>query len=183
MTQQQQKHADAGCNRSAGCVFGDADCPLAVTDDNKPQREWGRDSEDVGFLDEIGVLMCSSVDGLGFCGCGRPEDVADVLRRYLDSVAWNGAEYSSRILKAKLSRERLADGESEESKAYKKISEETKARHGLADDAFLLCAYIADDKKLTEHGGSVYGAWLTERGKKWLAEITAALNERKGQHS
>lgn len=35
----------------------------------------------------------------------------------------------------------------------------------------LFCAYIADSLGWTEHGGSVYGAWLTEEGKKILDGI------------
>lgn len=32
----------------------------------------------------------------------------------------------------------------------------------------LLLAYWADACDLTEHGGSVYGAWLSDKGKKWV---------------
>lgn len=44
------------------------------------------------------------------------------------------------------------------------------------DENFLLYAYVADRAKLTDHGGSVYGAWLTDKGE----EILNLLRENKG---
>ena len=35
-------------------------------------------------------------------------------------------------------------------------------------DGLLVYAYVADAAKLTDHGGSVYGAWLTDKGEKVL---------------
>lgn len=32
----------------------------------------------------------------------------------------------------------------------------------------LMLAYWADRRRLTEHGGSVYGAWVTTAGFRWL---------------
>ena len=40
-------------------------------------------------------------------------------------------------------------------------------------DAQMLLAYLADKCGLTEHGGTVYGAWLTDEGKRWLARAAA----------
>lgn len=32
----------------------------------------------------------------------------------------------------------------------------------------LMLAYWADHRGLTDHGGSVYGAWITDAGRRWL---------------
>ena len=45
----------------------------------------------------------------------------------------------------------------------------------LEDENYLLYAYVADKARLTDHGLSVYSAWLTEKGKK----ILQALRENK----
>ena len=40
----------------------------------------------------------------------------------------------------------------------------------IPDDlATLVIAYRADELELTEHGGSIFGAWLTDAGERWLA--------------
>ena len=139
--------------------------PADPTNNTKNDPGPGVDSEGVHFNDEIGVLMCSSVDGLGFCGCGSPETVGNLMLRYLDAVVWQSAEWE-RINKAKR-------GWEEQQKDFARARLIFAEKHKLSDNEFLLVAYIADDKKLTEHGGSVYGAWLTERGKKWLARAKA----------
>lgn len=52
----------------------------------------------------------------------------------------------------------------------------TEKREYLEDENFLLYAYVADRAKLTDHGISVYGAWLTDKGK----EVLNLLRENKG---
>lgn len=41
------------------------------------------------------------------------------------------------------------------------------------NDVRLLLAYIADDLAWTEHGSSVFGAWLTDDGKQALSNLQA----------
>lgn len=48
---------------------------------------------------------------------------------------------------------------------------------GVSDDAVLLLAYIADALRWTEHGSSVGGAWLTDDGRKALANLEAATTD------
>lgn len=37
-----------------------------------------------------------------------------------------------------------------------------------AEPATLLIAYMADQLGFTEHGGTIYGAWLDDAGRRWL---------------
>lgn len=39
----------------------------------------------------------------------------------------------------------------------------------VADDNTLVIAYLCDMRELTDHGGSVYAAWLTDKGEALLA--------------
>lgn len=49
---------------------------------------------------------------------------------------------------------------------------------GLAE---LMLAYIADDLGWTEHGGSVYGAWLTDDGREALTNLKANTTTEESQ--
>lgn len=80
---------------------------------------------------------------LEICACGEPEDVVDAMGEYLARV-----EESSNFDFHPFGFMSIRDGE-----------------HRLAD---LLLAYFSADRNLTEHGSSVYGAWLTAAGKRWL---------------
>lgn len=52
------------------------------------------------------------------------------------------------------------------------ISKDMDKRGDLESDvAYWLTAYLCDAHGLTEHGGSVGGAWLTELGKEWLEKL------------
>lgn len=41
----------------------------------------------------------------------------------------------------------------------------------IPDDKYVAYMYLADNAGLTEHGSSVYGAWLSEKGKKLLKKM------------
>jgi hypothetical protein len=45
---------------------------------------------------------------------------------------------------------------------------------GVSEDAAGLLAYMADDLGWTEHGGSIYGAWLTDEGRLVIQRMEAA---------
>ena len=79
---------------------------------------------------------------LGLCGCGRPQDVHAFLIRCL---ATRSEEHGILDLK----------------KIKALISEKPEI---VAE----FVGHFICDKHLTEHGGSVYGSWLTERGKQVL---------------
>lgn len=85
---------------------------------------------------------------LGYCRCGNPEDVKKVIKDYLKVVS----ETSDKR------REKLK----------KRFSVEA-----VYDNELLLClAYAVDAAGFTEHGSSVYSAWLTTEGEMflWLLE-------------
>lgn len=112
--------------------------------------DWPADSEGRAYESEIDLLLTSSADGLGLCGCGDPEHVGDMMCRYLEAVDWAWQDWGSR---------------------YPKLEEQAR----LSPDAFLLCAYLADMKNLTEHGGSVNGAWLSDKGHAFAKALRAAI--------
>lgn len=41
----------------------------------------------------------------------------------------------------------------------------------VPDDTYIAYMYLADKAGLTEHGGSVFGAWLTIKGEKLLERM------------
>ena len=87
-----------------------------------------------------------------FCACGNPEIVEDAMLAYLDGVIDLDNEDTV-----------TPDG--------------WRARCG-GEVAFLLLAYLADQQKWTKHGGSVYGAWITDKGRQTRAALAAAKQTR-----
>ena len=84
---------------------------------------------------------------MGWCGCGSPEDVTELVMRFLElSVHWDveGAQ------ETRDKREALCGGHAQ----------------------LYLVAYVADALGWTEHGGSVGGEWLTDTGEAALARWT-----------
>jgi hypothetical protein len=52
------------------------------------------------------------------------------------------------------------------------ISKDLNKRVNLKQDAaYWMAGYLCDAHGLTEHGGSVGGAWLTDLGKEWLEKL------------
>lgn len=43
--------------------------------------------------------------------------------------------------------------------------------HGTLQDKYLLHYYVLDKEHLTAHGTSVYGSWLTQKGKDFLTVL------------
>lgn len=79
-------------------------------------------------------------DQFGLCGCGRPEKVHQFL---LDCLSAARKDHPS-----------LLD--------IKRIEELVSQNPSIVAEFVL---HFLDAVDLTEHGGSVYGCWLTERGK------------------
>lgn len=87
--------------------------------------------------------------GKYFCGCGSPELAIATLIEVLDLYQQRGDVSTPMVDLDKL-------------KAF-----DTKYSEGMT----MLMLYFMDGTGLTEHGGSVYGAWLTNLGvnlKKFL---------------
>lgn len=82
-----------------------------------------------------------------FCGCGSPEEIDEALVDYL-----SGLDHESWDDRPSL--------------------QEQYDRCG-GQRAFLFCAYVSDALGWTEHGGSIYGAWLEPAGRTALKALTA----------
>jgi len=80
---------------------------------------------------------------IGLCGCGCPEDVHKFL---LDCMSSKNEDYPNII-------------------DHEKVIELIKSRPEVVAEFVL---HFLDDRELTEHGSSVYGSWLTERGEQVL---------------
>jgi len=82
-------------------------------------------------------------DQIQLCGCGNPKDVHKFL---LDCMAATLDDHDTLI-------------------DYKKIISLVKGNLGIVAELILHFLY---SRELTEHGSSVFGSWLTERGKQVL---------------
>ena len=90
---------------------------------------------------------------LGFCGCGAPEDSLRYIRDCLRHIA-----------NLKQVHEKQA--------TYEAWGNEGKELMGRAE---YFTRYVLDQKGLTEHGTSIKGAWLTDKGREILADIDTLL--------
>lgn len=50
-------------------------------------------------------------------------------------------------------------------------------KHDTPPDSDLIYLYVADRAELMEHGGSVYGAWVTEKGEAFIRLVEVAVKE------
>lgn len=120
-----------------------------------PDEDGVRDSEGTLFESPRSLLLSSSADGLGWCGCGVPDTVLDLVRRYLETTAWANEDWNTRHdFRGRIE------------------------RAAMSEDAWLLLEYVCDRADWTEHGGSVGGAWLTDKGREALAILQQPLRER-----
>lgn len=97
------------------------------------------------FHDDIYEAMY--FECLDFCGCGHREELHQLVIDCLKAVQENATQPH-----------------------YKAIEEIVKQR---PDEVAQLILHYLYGKKLTDHGGSVYGSFLTPRGKQMI-EIGAA---------
>ena len=82
---------------------------------------------------------------LGLCGCGCPENVHEFLVDCAKAVQ--------------------AGTETREYDSIRAIEALIKNKPDVVAE---FIGHFLDSKELTEHGSSVYGAWLTERGKQFV---------------
>jgi hypothetical protein len=87
---------------------------------------------------------------LKWCGCGNPEKALEYMRDVL------------RLLEA-----RSAAHWDKESNAAIDAVMDTRTGLGIS------YAYMLEAADLTEHGGSVHGLWLSDKGKQILAALNA----------
>lgn len=121
--------------------------------------------DDGCHFDDLDSLV--QYHAFGFCGCGEPEIVNDLLVGSLDAITsyWQDEEaltagtyagptisHCGSAMVAKDNLDRITDLVAANPKA---------AAH--------LILYVLDKRDLTEHGGSVCGSWLSDRGRQVLA--------------
>lgn len=116
------------------------------------QRRWDfKIDPDNGFL--VGPAGCHYeqnelpksmyFDQLGLCGCGNPACVHAMLIECLESFDRDKNGWGSGT-------------------GIDRITEIVKSKPDVVAE---FIGHFLDQKDLLEHGGSVYGSWLTERGK------------------
>lgn len=109
-----------------------------------------------GWVDDKGAFWATPeqwlfVGVLGGCGCGSSEEFSE---RAVDLLKHFGTPHDERSLK--------------------------EFFHGDQADFWELMAHWLDSKDLLEHGGSIYGSWLTEKGEECLKTINEAQGGRDG---
>ena len=91
--------------------------------------------------------LTDEVMGLwGFCTCGDPDIFMDGLRQYLTLVKMSHDD---------------------------RLPEEYRDEN-LQNDYYIPYMYLADAAGLTEHGSSVFGAWLSDKGKDLLKRMSVS---------
>jgi hypothetical protein len=99
-------------------------------------------------------------EDLKWCGCGNPGDALAFMRDVLE-VMWQRSEESRAE----------AHNKPYEQSAWKRGCDKLdEMLPGILGMSYL---YMLDAHDLTEHGGSVGGSWLTDKGKAVLAMLTS----------
>lgn len=101
-------------------------------------------------IGELGYTDFDKVvfEELGLCGCGDPNAVLDMIQEYLEiKSSYNFGMFNKR--------ETFAEN-------YK-------------EELLLFMMYVMDNKGYTEHGTSIGTAWITEKGKEFLAMLQEEL--------
>lgn len=119
------------------------------------------DAEGCHHDDAESFLQCHV---LGFCGCGAPQDALEYVRGALRHTA------NLKLVHENVSTHRKGDAWSVAWDAWDKAG---KALMGNAD---WFTRYWMDKERLTEHGSSVGGAWLTEKGSQLLDDLDELLS-------
>lgn len=103
------------------------------------------------ILDEDKIECRLVVDTLKFCGCGAPRDT---LLYIVNGLAFQD-------------KHRLANYENGEA-----MEKNIKARFS-DEEAYLFFLYFVnlDNYEFCEHGSSVYGSWLTTKGKLFMRDV------------
>ena len=117
-----------------------------LTEERGSAYEWS-----CAFLDETyeHVREMIHCDLLDWCGCGNPEEADRAILNYLESLSYYACT--------------VCEGEYKERNIDQKHN--TRSVFGVFNESLILCLmYAMDEKGLTEHGSSIYGAWLTTKG-------------------
>ena len=102
---------------------------------------------------------------LKWCGCGNPADALAFMRDALEAL-WNKSEAGQAATHGE-----IINGTNP---AYEAASAREKELLPLDCPLALSYRYMLCAHDLTEHGGSVYGSWLTDKGNAVLAMLSSA---------
>lgn len=106
------------------------------------------DDTNFGWIDpECKEFEDTVFDDIGICGCGDPDSVLDMLEEYL---------------------EKKSD--------YMSFKDQIAFAEKYHEELMLFMMYIMDNKGFTDHGSSVYGSWLTDKGKHFLELLKKEKN-------
>lgn len=121
-------------------------------------------SEEAGHCDSAQEFILQSFN---LCGCGSPEECLAYIRDVLKLQS----ELSSVVYAAS---DRLGPN----SKEYKAVYDSWKAEgEALMGRSYYYTLYCLTRDDLLEHGGSVGGSWLTDKGAMLLADLNELLKE------
>lgn len=114
------------------------------------------DEDDLfGIIDSVVSIYTFNI--LGLCGCGCLENSLIDIRNYLRIVGMKSKDFPTFDAYYKTYIARM--------KVYFDVE-------SVYEDSLLqFMAYILDDKEFTEHGTSIGGAWITEKGKQYLSVL------------
>ena len=129
------------------------DCCMAVNNEviKRCREDWYEESLIEPLMDYY------MYEELNLCGCGIPEDTYEIIRRYLHI---REDYYTDKI-------------------EYKDVLERYKTDLHIKDDDSLQAGllqfmmYVLDHKGFTEHGSSIGGCWLTNKGRMLLTVLDA----------
>jgi hypothetical protein len=100
-------------------------------------------------------------EDLKWCGCGNPEEALGFMRDVMQVMHDRSEESHKEPWTSDYERS-----------AWKRGTDKLDAM--LPGTLGLTYYYMLDAHDLTEHGGSVGGSWLTDKGEKVLAMLAAA---------
>lgn len=123
---------------------------------------------------------CSVIrSDFNFCACGCPEENLEYIRGGLLLIDRDKTPEGKAELDAALAAPRPASGvgHSPEWSAYCADLRRREREYFGSEKACWFFLYWADSQDLTEHGGGVGASWLTEKGRKLIADIAEALAE------
>ena len=134
------------------CEYGENDLPVDIIKGYLVDNDYSFDmSYDQDFYDETKDLLHYNV--LKWCGCGNPEEADRAVLNYLNTLEYED-HYSYQD-----------GGETLTQELHFGKTMDIREIYGGLNAPLLLCLmYVLDAAELTEHGSSVYGAWLTTKG-------------------
>lgn len=109
------------------------------------------------YLDRMEELDDLYFGKMGMCGCGRPNDVKKLIHYLIDNQEKRG-------------RDEISFEEMQSNRMS--IIRETDS-----DVIFEFVFHYLNDKGIMEHGNSVYGSWLTPKGKRFFELLSEDVSE------